>query len=294
MNKVLLFWLGLMVSGWSEETVVATFNIRYASPSDKGARAWPERRKAVLEIIRDMDSDVVGLQEALWSQVQYLRPALPGYKWAGSGRDDGKKAGEFCAVGWKDDRFRLLQTGIFWLSDTPHTAGSKTWGNEVVRICTWVRLIDKKTGTSFYVFNTHWDHKHQGSRERAARMVAAQIDARQSKGDPVILMGDFNAKEDNPAVQYLTGNKVALDGGNGAEQWKRPLVDVFDRLHPGEDDRRTFHGWKGTPDGRHKIDHIFASKDVTPRRCSIVRDAKDGAWPSDHFPVRAVLQLPAP
>lgn len=294
MHRVVLLWLGLSVVGLAEELTVATFNIRYAASQDKGSRSWAMRKDVTLETIREMDPDVLGLQEALWSQIRDLRPGMEGYEWAGSGRDDGKLAGEFCAICWKEDRFRRLQTGTFWLSDTPYTAGSKTWGNGVTRICTWVRLVDKKSGASFYVFNTHWDHKHQGSREQSSRMVAAQIDARQSKGDPVVLLGDFNATEENPAVAYLMGGKVLLEGGDKPQHWENRLIDVFDQLHPDVEDRRTGHGWEGNRKGRRKIDHIFVSPEVIPRECAIIYTQKDGVWPSDHFPVRAVIDIPEP
>lgn len=292
MRFALLLWLGLMLSGGAGEITVATFNIRYDTPGDKGPRSWEQRKDSVISTIREMDPDILGLQEALWSQIKDLQPALRGYDWAGGGRDDGKLAGEFCAIVWKMSRFRRMKTGTFWLSDQPYTAGSMTWGNKVTRICTWVRLIDLKSGQAFYLYNTHWDHQHQGSRERSARMVAAQIDARRSKGDPVILLGDFNATEDNPAIGYLTGRRAKLAGGDAPEQWPTPLVDVFNRLHHDRKDRRTVHGWKGTKDGRVKIDHIFASPGITPRKCAIVYSQKEGIWPSDHFPVRAILALP--
>lgn len=293
MRLLLLSWLGLALAGWAGEITVATFNIRYASSGDKGARSWQNRKDVVISTIRGMDPDVLGFQEALWSQIKDLQPAMSGYGWVGGGRDDGKQAGEFCAIAWKKNRFRQMKTGTFWLSDQPYTVGSTTWGNKITRICTWVRLIDLKSGQAFYLFNTHWDHQHQGSREQSARMVAAQIDARQSR-DPVIFLGDFNATEDNPAVAYLTGRRVNLAGGDAPERWEAPLVDVFDRLHRERKDRRTFHGWEGTKEGRHKIDHIFVSPQITPRKCEIVYTQKKGIWPSDHFPVRAVLTLPNP
>ena len=149
-----------------------------------------------------------------------------------------------------------------------------TWGNKIPRICTWARLTDRQSKRSFYVYNTHWDHRSQESRLGAARLISAQIAKRKHPDEPVILMGDFNASKDNPAIQHLS----------------KQLRDSLYLRHPDATDGRTFHGFKGGKSGR-KIDHIFVPEGTTVSAAAILYFNRDGAYPSDHYPVRAALQF---
>ena len=168
---------------------------------------------------------------------------------------------------------------------------SKSWGNGVVRIYTWAKLRDLKTGVSMEVVNTHWDHQHQGSREQSARAVAA---AAAGEG-PTLVLGDFNATLANPAIRYLLGDKMELAGGpDGAEKSPAPLRSAFLVANGDVPDRRTFNGWKGTRTGRAMIDHVLVSQQWTVVRSWIELHHKEGMWPSDHFPVAAVLKPAKP
>jgi endonuclease/exonuclease/phosphatase family metal-dependent hydrolase len=177
----------------------------------------------------------------------------------------------------------LSDSGTFWLSDTPWKPGSRTWGNEIPRVAAWLRLIDRSTHRGFYVFNTHWDHRHQGSRERAAVLMAQRIDARKHPHEPVALMGDFNAVEENPALAYLTGAPISTS--NHPRVWRNPLIDTFQKLHPAEIARATMHRWSGSREGGWKLDHILVSKGAEVLSANI----RDGDEPvvSDHFPLTA-------
>jgi endonuclease/exonuclease/phosphatase family metal-dependent hydrolase len=181
---------------------VMSFNIRYGT-ADDGENHWNHRRDMVAEVFRTRHADIVGVQEALNFQITEITTANPAYAVLGVGRDDGRSKGEFSAILYRADRFAVAESGTFWLSDTPETVASATWGNRITRICTWARLIDRASGDAFYIFNTHFDHESQPSRERSARLIAERIAARASP-DPVILMGDFNAGETNPAITFFT------------------------------------------------------------------------------------------
>ena len=177
------------------------------------------------------------------------------------------------------------------MSDTPEKAGSKGWGNNVVRICTWARLVDKRTRKGFYFFNTHWDHQNQPSREKSGRLIAQRVDARKRKGEPAIVTGDFNATETNPGVAFLLGKETKIAGSEASERWQSPLRSTFLELHPDVVDRRSFNGWKGNRKGPYMIDHILVSKAWKTKKAWIEYHQKDGILPSDHYPVAAVIEL---
>ena len=85
---------------------------------------------------------------------------------------------------FKKGRFRVADAGTFWFSDTPEVPASKSWGNNITRICTWARLIDRD-GRGFYHFNLHLDHESQPSRDRSTALLRQRIDARAFPTDPV-------------------------------------------------------------------------------------------------------------
>lgn len=270
---------------------VASFNIRYLNTRDKGELHWDVRKERVMTAIRHLEADILGLQEAFFSQIRDMQPALVDYHRVGVGRRDGKEEGETCSICFRKERFELMDHGTFWLSDTPELPGSVTWGNKVVRICTWARLMDRRSEESLYVFNTHFDHVSQESREQAARLVAQRIAGREHEDSPVMLLGDLNAAENNPAVRYLKGEAVVLDGGEaGPETYSDPLVDTFRVHHPDADEVRTGHGFRGETAGA-KIDYVMVSSDVTVLDAEIDRTRFDGMLPSDHYPVRATVTL---
>ena len=278
------------------ELTLCSFNIRYEGDQDRGWRSWPNRIDRVVGTLRVIDPDVLGLQEARHGQAADLRASLPDYGFFGVGRDDGKRGGEYSAILWKKNRFAadVEDQGTFWLSDFPDKPGSKTWGNEVVRVATWVRLGDRSTGRSFYVFNTHWDHRSQPFRERAAPMLAARIDARRHAEDPVVLLGDFNATRGNPAVEYFVGEKVSL-AGKSLDRWANAMADPYQKLKGSEKNRRTLHFWEadgGSRLNRLKVDHILVSRGARLMDAGITKGATRRTQPSDHYPVWAKVAWP--
>ena len=265
------------------ELRVMSFNIRYGSAND-GDNHWKKRREMVFDVIRDQQSDVVGLQEALRFQIGEIREAVGVYGEIGVAREDGRIDGEYSAILYRADRFGVAEAGTFWLSDTPEVAGSNTWGNDCVRICTWARLIENKSGKAFYIFNTHLDHVSQPSREKSAVLIAQRIESRNHK-DPFVVTGDFNAGENNPVVTYLKG-KTAADSAKTPV----PMIDTFRVLHPDVKDVRTGHAFRGGRQG-HKIDYVLVPPAAKVLEAQILYDNIDGRYPSDHYPVTARLRL---
>ena len=268
---------GAAVEQGDADTRVMTFNIRYGTAND-GDNAWPQRRDLVFRVIREFRPHVLGLQEALRSQLDDLGAALPGYREVGVGRDDGRQRGEYAAIFYDATRFELERDSTFWLSDRPEVPGSMTWGNRIPRICTWAVLRDRGSGRALHVFNVHWDHESQESRERSARLLLERIAAREPAGTPVIVTGDFNAGEANAAFRALVKDPASV------------LRDTFRALHADAGTVGTFNAFRGESSGE-KIDAILASPGWRVVDAGIVRDNDGGRYPSDHFPVTATLRL---
>jgi endonuclease/exonuclease/phosphatase family metal-dependent hydrolase len=254
---------------------VMSFNIRYGT-ADDGPDAWPARQGRVAALIRREAPDILGLQEALRFQLDELRAMLPAYGEVGVGRDDGREAGEYAAILFRTDRFQLVQSGNFWFSDTPSVPGSRSWGNTITRLATWVRLRDRATSDTVSVYNVHLDHESQPSRERSVALLLQRIRQR-GNHDPVIVTGDFNAGEDNPAVAAM----------------RSAFTDTYRDVHPADTLVGTYHGFRGTTTGA-RIDYVWTSDGLTTLEARIERTREGGRYPSDHFPVLARVRRSAP
>ena len=278
------------------ELRVMTFNIRYGTALD-GENAWEKRRELLGETIRALRPDVLGTQECLAGQAEFLRTALPGYGCVGVGRDDGKLAGEMCAIFYREDRFRLLAEGHFWLSETPEVVGSRGWDAALPRLVSWVRLRARDdTMRTLVCFDTHFDHVGEAARLASAQLLRERAQA-VAGGAPAIVLGDFNAPADagrpGPYAALLGRAQEAQEVGEAEEAEERlALRDVYRQLHAPQPDEGTFHGFTGRRDGE-RIDWILATPDWVPLAAAIDRTGRDGRWPSDHFPVTAVLRWPA-
>jgi endonuclease/exonuclease/phosphatase family metal-dependent hydrolase len=281
-RRTTLLLIGLAViaappSAHAEPIRVMTFNIRYGS-ADDGENSWPHRRELLMNVIRDFDPDVLGLQEAERSQVDELADAFPEYSASGVGREaDG--GGEYSAILYRRKRFDLCAAGTDWLSDTPTVPGSKTWGNNLPRIVTWILALDRTDGRRFWLYNTHWDHQSQEARLKSGQFLARKIAEKTAGQVPALVMGDFNAGEDNPAMAALTRRGELL-------------TDTFRALHPDEKVAGTFNGFTGKPQ-HGKIDGIFTTRGWHVLQAEIRRDHEGDRYPSDHFPVIATVELEA-
>jgi endonuclease/exonuclease/phosphatase family metal-dependent hydrolase len=254
---------------------VMSFNIRYGTAKD-GENIWTNRRDLLLDVIREQAADVIGLQEALDFQIDDIVAAIPVFGVIGVGRDDGGRKGEYAAILFRRDRFQVSDAGTFWLSDTPQVIASKSWGNSITRICTWARFVDRD-GRAFWHFNVHLDHQSQPSRERSAQLLRTRVDARRAPEEPVVITGDFNAGENNPAVMAITSSGT--------------FVDTFRVKYPNERVVGTFTGFDPAKIEGDKIDYVFVPAGTEVLNAAIVRTARGGRLPSDHFPVVARIVL---
>ena len=261
---------------------VMSFNIRYGTAND-GPNHWTSRRQMLMDVIRDAGADVIGVQEALDAQLREIVAALPQYAVLGVGRDDGRTRGEYAAILFRRDRLHVSDTGTFWFSDTPEVVASRSWGNTITRICTWARLVDRD-GRAFWHYNVHLDHQSQPSRERSTQLLSERVATRRSRDEPVLITGDFNVGESNPAIATLVGPR------QGAAP---PFLDTFRARHPDERVAGTFTGFKLDATGGDKIDYILVQPGTEVLDAAIVRTSRDGRYPSDHFPVTARIRWPA-
>jgi len=251
---------------------VMSFNIRYGTAND-GDNHWLRRREQLFALLREQQADVVGLQEALHGQIDEILRAVPGYGYVGVGRSDGRQAGEYAAILYRTARLQVRRSDTFWFSDTPGVVKSTSWGNQIERICTWAYFEDRD-GPAFYLYNVHLDHQSQPSRERSVALLLARIAARDPRA-PVVVTGDFNAGEGNPAA-------VAM---------RASFRDSFRVLQPDAAEVGTFNGFTMGQTSGDKIDFVFVEPGTEVLDAAIVRAARDGRYPSDHFPVTARVRF---
>lgn len=261
---------------------VMSFNIRHGRGRD-GENRWPKRSYLVAETIRMFDPDLLGCQEVLHFQLEFLRKSLPEHGVHGVGRVDGKTRGEYEPILYRRERFELLDSGHFWLSEKPATPGSKSWGTSHTRMVSWVRLKDRNNaGAEIAFMNTHFDHVSKLARLESARMIRKRAEAFMAKGVPVIITGDFNTTEDRQPYAGLV---------SGAEGSGIPLVDSFRQVNPKRTvDESTSTRWVGRRKGT-RIDWILHSKEYTTLQSVINYTSDRGRYPSDHYPVQAILRL---
>jgi endonuclease/exonuclease/phosphatase family metal-dependent hydrolase len=274
------------------ETIrVMSFNIRYGT-ADDGDNAWPHRRALLFETIAAFDPDLLGTQETVAFQGAELRERFPDLEFVGAGRTDGAERGKKTAVLFRRERFEKLDEGHFWLSETPEAPGSKSWDSALPRMVTWVRLRERGEGApEFLFFNTHFDHRGTRARLEGARLLRRRIDSIRA-GAAAIVTGDFNceAAADSPPYAALTA-PAEQPPAPGAPP-ERALSDAYRMRHPARAaDEGTFNGFEGRRDGA-RIDWILVTPDVAVIDAAIDHTARDGRYPSDHFPVTATVRLP--
>ena len=268
------FFCSLALGLSAQSLTIASFNIRYANQSDTG-NLWVDRAPVVANLIRFHEFDVFGTQEGLKNQLDDISSALPEYERYGKGRDDGKEGGEHSEIYYLKDKYTLLEKGDFWLSETPGKPG-KGWDATCCnRICSWVYLQDVNTKKMFYVFNVHFDHQGKTARVESGKLMLQKI--KEIAGNkPVVLTGDFNG--DRESEWYKTiANSVTLE-------------DVFGKVKYPYQNNSSSNGFR-VPRGMRVIDHIFMSGHFKAKKWGILTDTYFGKFPSDHFPVVAVLTL---
>lgn len=256
-----LMCAGVCSCSGTEPLEIMSFNIRMSGAAEEdGENRWENRRQAVVDMLSDESPALIGMQEVLPDQLTYLDSALSqSYRRIGVGREDGIAAGETMAIYYCENRVEMQDWGTFWLSDTPDIP-SMGWDAACHRTATWILFRDRETGKEYCYVNTHFDHVGQVARTMSSELICDKVKEIVTDGRPVVLGGDFNSSEDDPALSAL--------------------YDCF--VYAG-DTVPTYNGY-GKADPPVKIDHFFVKglKKISVRTL----DGDYGIpYISDHYPV---------
>lgn len=268
-RSITILLLLLCITGVSAQSLtVATYNLRYDNPRDS-LDLWKNRYPALADLVQFHNFDIFGTQEGLKHQLEDLKKVLTTYEYIGVGRNDGKEAGEYVAIFYKKDKFKVLESGTFWLS--PDTEKPNVgWDAALPRICSWGKFKEKSSGFVFYFYNVHFDHIGIQARKESALLILSKIRASSGK-IPVILTGDFNVDENNESYILLKDSETLRDAYE--------IASI--RLAP----NGTFNSFDVTRKSVGRIDHIFLSPGFEVSRYGILTNTYNGRYPSDHFPV---------
>lgn len=253
---------------------VSTFNIRQKNNNDIG-NMWHDRKQAITNLIEFHEFDIFGIQEGFIEQVKDMQAQLPNYTFIGVGRDDGKEKGEYSAIFYKKNRFTVMNSGTFWLSNTDINQPNKGWDAALPRICTWAIFKDLKNGKQFILMNTHFDHIGVQARKESAKLILKKA-KELAENLPLILVGDFNINQNNEAYFTLANSSIVQDAYNLASIKYAP--------------NSTFNNWGKSIKADERIDHIFLSQPYKVKKYGILTDTYLGKFPSDHFPVFVQLE----
>ncbi len=238
----------------------------------KGERRWENRAEKVAKIVKKVNPDSFGVQEAHYEWMCALRELLPEYESVGVGRDDGKNEGEFSAVFFKRDKFDAVENETFWISETPELP-SRSWNTACIRVCTWVKLVSKESSETFIHLNTHLDHVSELARMKGVELIKKKV--AEFKDIPVVCTGDYNFEQ---------GCDCYIEMVNGELGDARMLTENSDSTF-------TFH-WFKPEEIQSIIDFVFVKRSaVEVENFKVVAEKVDGDFYSDHYAVYADINI---
>ena len=257
-----------------ETKTIISYNIKYDNKLDE-ENNWLLRRNGLCQFLKDYKPSIFGIQEGLVHQVAFIDSSLSKYHYIGVGREDGKIDGEFCAIFYDTTRFENKVNSTFWLSETPDVV-SVGWDAALERICTYGLFIEKLSGETFWVFNTHLDHVGEISRKKSSKLILEKIRENNIYSYPVILMGDFNLIPESEPIRLI---KSQLDDALeiSSTKWRGPIgtFNGFDIQHPLD----------------KRIDYIFTTNYKIISHRHIDDRLNNNSFISDHLPVMVKIQI---
>ena len=302
---MVLFFSACKKGDGEVELTIASYNVRYYNEYDvRNGNGWERRLPILCNLVRYHDFDIFGAQEVLDNQLSDMLKHLDGYDYVGVGRDDGLRDGEYSPIFYRRDKFEVLQSGNFWLSESPEVP-VKGWDAALPRICSWAEFRLVENGDIFWFFNTHFDHIGVEARQNSAELIIAKI--KELAGDrKAILTGDLNTDQNSDPYKLILASGLFDDAYD--------MADVRYILNG------TFNNFNLANKTEERIDHIFLPKGMKVTRYGVLTDyylapsiaeaSKEGAvgatnttgvanisetyasrLPSDHYPVVAKIKM---
>ena len=272
MKYLFILFFAFSSFGFAQDFSVMTYNVKLDYPKEY-ENSWTNRKSFFINQLKFYEPDVLGVQEALPNQMKDIDSLMPSYHFVGVGRDNGKDEGEYSAIFYKTDKFKIIKSNTFWLSETPDKV-SMGWDAVCNRVCTYALFQHKTTKEYFWVFNTHFDHIGKVARKNSATLIINKIKELNQENYPVILTGDFNMESDHESITYIKEN-----------------------LEDSKEKAKLTFGPEGTYNGFHfdrpvtrRIDYIFISK-LDVKKYTVLSDNWDLKYPSDHLPVFVKFKL---
>lgn len=234
---------------------IMSFNIRCLNGGDAPENQWDQRADRVGEYINEVKPDLFGMQEVVYKQFEDVKARVKGYECIYAGRDDGKNGGEGTPIFYRPDKYRLIKSGHYWLSETPEkpTFG---WKAACLRIALWAVFEDIKSGERFIYCNTHFDHISVEARKQSAMLAKDRMRAI-DPSLPFIFSADFNTNEKEETYSLLINHSY-------------PCLDTWKAAKKRKGGPATFNGWGDVENVEdNKIDFIFTSEDTKVKRAVI-------------------------
>ena len=244
-----------------------SFNIRYDNKNDQ-ENSWDNRKEGVVKVATKYHPEIIGVQEALFHQVEYIQHNLPNYQHIGMGRD-GAKNGEFNAIFYDASKFEVLKEATFWLSKTPDKV-SKNWDAALPRICTYGLFENIKTHEQIWIFNAHFDHIGDKAKRKSAKLILRKIKKVNTGLHPVILLGDFNSTPESKPIRIF---KKRLNDAMGIS---KTIL---------EGSKGTLNGFNAKALASKRIDYVFSLRLLVESYTHIVDRLENSNYISDHYPV---------
>lgn len=273
---------------------VMQFNLQVSNADTSRAKA-----PAIRKIIDKYSPDVIGFQEvtpALKEQLDATTFAGTDYKGVITYRNGNDEA---VPCYYNAAKFDLVDSGTFWLSDTPDVPGSFFKGVNCTRIATWTKLTMKSTGKSLLHVNVHLDHNGKNqvevARELRAKQIAVALRFIHENNLPTIMTGDFNQSMSGPdgvcypAYRLITGEDelALLDGTTCKMDFKNARFEAKDTISDDKTASMTKYYVEGGADydPKHQpIDYIFYTDGAfAPKKFEMFMPTVDGITISDHL-----------